>query len=147
MSCYKCNNGHREVPNHYTDEPEIVKCDCGDKMDDQLKKDLEEKFVEKANIKETGEPFSFIEYDADFLKWIEQKIKGGAELLNKWIKIGDKLPDNEERVAVLYRYKDNSYLTKWIGEYDPRERRWRSQLDDVEILYWMPLPDEPKDGE
>ena len=36
MSCYKCNNGHKEVPNHYTDEPELIKCDCGDKMDDQL---------------------------------------------------------------------------------------------------------------
>lgn len=64
----------------------------------------------------------------------------------EWISVKDKLPDNEERVAVLYRYKNKSRLTKWNAEYDIENKRWKTyHLDDCTIEYWMPLPEPPKD--
>jgi len=41
---------------------------------EELKQELEEKFVEEANIKETGELFRFIEYNSDFIQWLITKI-------------------------------------------------------------------------
>lgn len=41
---------------------------------EELKQELEEKFVEEANIKETGELFRFIEYNSDFIQWLITKV-------------------------------------------------------------------------
>jgi hypothetical protein len=64
----------------------------------------------------------------------------------KWINVNDRLPEDEERVAILYHTTDSKKLRKFIGEYVPNEERWVNTLSDTIITYWMPLP-EPPEGE
>jgi hypothetical protein len=64
---------------------------------------------------------------------------------NQWISVGERLPGNERRVLILYRYKDSVKLTPFIGEYNPFEGYWRNMLNDVSIEYWAEIPEPPKE--
>jgi len=62
----------------------------------------------------------------------------------EWISVEDRLPDNERRVAIVYKYKDSNIVKTYIGEYNPFEKRWINTLDDITITHWMPLPKPPE---
>ena len=59
--------------------------------------------------------------------------------MSEWINVKDRLPENEERVFIWYRYKDTKIEKAFIGEYNPFENKWFSVLDDITVLYWMPI--------
>lgn len=63
--------------------------------------------------------------------------------MGEWISVEDRLPENEKRVLIWYRYKDSNIEKAYVGEYIPFEKRWSNVLDDITILYWMPIPELP----
>ena len=65
--------------------------------------------------------------------------------MNEWISVKDRVPDREDRFAILYRYKEQPFLKKFIADYDPIDERWRNQLDDITIEYWLDLPEPPEE--
>jgi len=62
----------------------------------------------------------------------------------EWISVKDRLPEDEERVAVLYRWEDRKDLIKFIGSYMPYEKAWVNTLGKITITHWMPLPEPPR---
>ncbi len=62
----------------------------------------------------------------------------------EWISVKDKLPEDERRVAILYRYKENPRLIPFIAEYSPFDEQWRNSLKNITITHWMAFPDPPE---
>ena len=62
----------------------------------------------------------------------------------RWIPVGERLPDEEGRYAILYSHSGKSRLTPFIGDFDPVDQVWRCGLCDESITHWMPLPATPE---
>jgi len=116
---------------------------CGIKLSDDLKfwraerpdEWTMDRFIREADKLE--KQLQNISHNSDYAKCLDEI--GGY----MWIDVKNDLPKNEERVAVLYRYKDSDRLIKYVGEYNPFNGEWRNILNDVEIVYWMQLPYPP----
>jgi hypothetical protein len=72
--------------------------------------------------------------------------------VNQWISVKDRLPESEKEVLVWYRYTWGDAPTSYgfgINRWYSNTKQWRDGclLKGVEILYWQPLPEPPKDGD
>lgn len=72
--------------------------------------------------------------------------------VNQWISVKDRLPESEKEVLVWYRYTWDDASTSYgfgISWWYSNAKQWRDGclLKGVEVLYWQPLPEPPKDGD
>ena len=70
----------------------------------------------------------------------------------KWISVKDGLPEPEKDVLVWYRYTWGAGFTSYrfgISRWYSNIKRWYEGClpKDIDVLYWQPLPEPPKDGE
>ncbi len=61
-----------------------------------------------------------------------------------WISVKDRLPEQDGRYAVCYRFKDQPFLKIYIGDW-MYGIGWANLLSDTQITHWMPLPEAPKE--
>jgi hypothetical protein len=59
----------------------------------------------------------------------------------KWTDATKRLPDEEGRYWVVYRYKDGRQEKPYIGDFDPPEERWNGLPLDCEVIYWQAVPE------
>lgn len=71
--------------------------------------------------------------------------------IQRWIKCEDRLPEMQENVLLRFEYNT---AVGFLREIDEHLAFWCAYIDDGfyedcddEPLYWMPLPDAPKDME
>ena len=72
--------------------------------------------------------------------------------VSKWISVEDRLPEPEKEVLVWYRYTWGAGFTSYrfgISRWYSNIKRWYEGClpKDIDVLYWQPLPEPPKDGE
>lgn len=72
--------------------------------------------------------------------------------VNQWISVKDRLPEPEKEVLVWYRYTWGAGFTAYrfgISRWYANIKRWYEGClpKDIEVLYWQPLPEPPKEGE
>ena len=72
--------------------------------------------------------------------------------VDRWISVKDRLPESEKEVLVWYRYTWGAAPTSYgfgINRWYSNTKQWRDGclLKGVEVLYWQPLPEPPKDGD
>lgn len=72
--------------------------------------------------------------------------------VNQWISVEDRLPESEKEVLVWYKYTWDAGFTSYgfgINVWYSNAKQWRDGclLKGVEVLYWQPLPEPPKDGD
>lgn len=80
------------------------------------------------------------------------RIQHDVQPVNQWISVKDRLPESEKEVLVWYRYTWDDASTSYgfgISWWYSNSKQWRDGclLKGVEVLYWQPLPEPPKDGE
>ena len=96
------------------------------------------------------------------------KIKGAKEILNaidndlsfipaadvqpvdRWISVDDKLPDTVDDCLVWYSCDTAFGKSKSVGISFCSRNDWYTKHlngDNIVVLYWMPLPEPPKDGD
>lgn len=72
--------------------------------------------------------------------------------VNQWISVKDRLPEPGKEVLVWYRYTWGAGFTSYrfgISKWYSNIKRWYEGClpKDIEVLYWQPLPEPPKDGD
>jgi hypothetical protein len=72
--------------------------------------------------------------------------------VNRWISVKDRLPEPEKEVLVWYRYTWGAGFTSYrfgISRWYSNIKRWYEGClpKDIEVLYWQPLIEPPKDGD
>lgn len=70
--------------------------------------------------------------------------------VNQWISVDDKLPDTVDDCLVWYSCDTAFGKSKSVGiSFCSRCDWYKKHLngDNIVVLYWMPLPEPPKDGE
>ena len=72
--------------------------------------------------------------------------------ISQWISVKDRLPEPEKDVWVWYRYTWGAGFTSYrfgISRWYANIKRWYEGClpKDIEVLYWQPLPEPPKDGD
>ncbi len=72
--------------------------------------------------------------------------------VDRWISVDDRLPESEKEVLVWYRYTWDTASTSYgfgINVWNSNVKQWREGclLKGVEVLYWQPLPEPPKEGD
>jgi hypothetical protein len=66
----------------------------------------------------------------------------------EWVKCSERMPEEEKRYFVSYvTLKGGSRQKHFVADYDPIEERWLNLLGDVEIVWWMEIPELPEGGE
>ena len=70
--------------------------------------------------------------------------------VNQWISVDEKLPDTVDDCLVWYSCdtafgKSKSVGISFCSRYDWYKKHLNG--DNIVVLYWMPLPEPPKDGE
>lgn len=70
----------------------------------------------------------------------------------QWISVDDRLPKSEKEVLVWYKYTWDAVSTSYgfgINRWYSNTKQWREGclLKNIEVLYWQPLPEPPKDGD
>lgn len=101
----------------------------------------------KANYKEETDVFKRAKFQC-YVETIEAMIDvvGAVETsdvqpVNQWISVNDKLPENAKPCAVVT--EDNGLgVSRYMGR-----NRFEWTLFGELVLYWMPLPEPPKDGD
>lgn len=69
------------------------------------------------------------------------------EIIMEWIKIEDRLPENDEEVLIAYWHipDHERYEPDWIIETGRHlDGQW-VQLQGENITHWMPLPNPPEE--
>ena len=98
---------------------------------------------------------SLLDVDFDHTDEVYFRTKHGKEVTfvkkqpnNGWISVKDRLPEDEGDVLVYGvspRGRKKTAIMNYLAFEDDRPR-WA--LDGIwTVLYWMPLPEPPKDGE
>lgn len=72
--------------------------------------------------------------------------------VNQWISVKDRLPELEKDVLVWYRYTWGAGFTSYrfgISKWYSNIKRWYEGYlpKGIEVLYWQPLPEPPKEGD
>lgn len=71
----------------------------------------------------------------------KRKIITDAQTVNQWIRAKDRLPENAKLCAVVT--EDNGHgVSRYMGR-----NRFEWTLFGKRVLYWMPLPELPKEGD
>lgn len=88
----------------------------------------------------------------EMLDEIEALPAADIQPVNQWISVNDRLPELEKDVLVWYRYTWGAGFTSYrfgISKYYSNIKRWYEGYlpKDIEVLYWQPLPEPPKDGD
>jgi hypothetical protein len=83
---------------------------------------------------------------------IDQIRPADVQPVNQWISVDDRLPGSEKEVLVWYKYTWDAGFTSYgfgINVWYSNAKQWRDGclLKGVEVLYWQPLPEPPKDGD
>ena len=89
---------------------------------------------------------------ADAMDFIDAIPAADVQPVNQWISVEDRLPESEKEVLVWYKYTWGAAPTSYgfgINVWYSNAKQWRDGclLKGVEVLYWQPLPEPPKDGE
>ena len=82
----------------------------------------------------------------------DMQIQRDVQPVPQWISVKDRLPESEKEVLVWYRYIWGDGSTSYgfgISWWYSNAKQWRDGclLKGVEVLYWQPLPEPPKDGD
>lgn len=72
--------------------------------------------------------------------------------MDKWISVKDRLPENEKPVLTFVGYEDSMHGFMTVSAYfcfdENPHWQWDGLLrDEQRTLYWMPLPEPPKEDE
>lgn len=72
--------------------------------------------------------------------------------VSQWISVKDRLPKSEKEVLVWYKYTWDAVSTSYgfgINRWYSNTKQWRNGclLKGIEVLYWQPLPEPPKEGD
>lgn len=70
--------------------------------------------------------------------------------VDRWISVDDKLPDTVDDCLVWYSCDTAFGKSKSVGiSFCSRDDWYKQHLngDNIVVLYWMPLPEPPKDGD
>lgn len=70
--------------------------------------------------------------------------------VNQWISVKDRLPDTVDDCLVWYSCDTAFGKSKSVGiSFCSRDDWYKKHLngDNIVVLYWMPLPEPPKDGD
>lgn len=70
--------------------------------------------------------------------------------VDQWISVDDKLPDTVDDCLVWYSCNTAFGKSKSVGiSFCSRDDWYKNHLngDNIVVLYWMPLPEPPKDGD
>jgi hypothetical protein len=67
----------------------------------------------------------------------------------EWIKIEDRLPNNDSEVLIFWRNADDSFIENgayYESRYDQDGKRWHNDLGhpNPPVTHWMKLPKPPK---
>ena len=80
----------------------------------------------------------------------QQKYAIDVQPVNQWISVDDKLPDTVYDCLVWYSCDTAFGKSKSVGiSFCSRCDWYKKHLngDNIVVLYWMPLPEPPKDGD
>ena len=82
---------------------------------------------------------------------LRQQEQERSDTLNGWISVKDRLPVDERQVLTFVGYEDNLVgfiTTSYYLCYDENPHwQWDAMLKDGQrTLFWMPLPEPPKEG-
>ena len=87
----------------------------------------------------------------------EQSPDKDINVPGKWISVKDRLPDNDNEVITAYKIDDEKAMKKRKGKLFVKTGNWtgsrwisvwdeyKSYATEEEVLYWMPLPEPPKE--
>lgn len=80
----------------------------------------------------------------------EAVITADVQPIDRWIDIKDRLSEPEKEVLVWYRYTWGAGFTSYrfgISKWYSNVKRWYEGClpKDIEVLYWQPLPEPPKE--
>jgi hypothetical protein len=81
---------------------------------------------------------------------IDQIKPADVQPVNQWISVDDKLPDTVDDCLVWYSCDTAFGKSKSVGiSFCSRDDWYKKHLngDNIVVLYWMPLPEPPKDGD
>ena len=75
---------------------------------------------------------------------------GRGKAMDKWISVKDRLPENEKPVLTFVGYEDSMHGFMTVSAYFCFDKnphwQWDGLLrDEQRTLYWMPLPEAPKE--
>lgn len=73
----------------------------------------------------------------------ELEEKKRKKLLNGWISVKDRLPDNGKEVLILNNDKD-IYLGMYVDEAKSFFFDFGMEYHKIEVTHWRPLPEPPK---
>lgn len=74
-------------------------------------------------------------------KLLDDEPSADVQPVNQWISVNDRLPENAKPCAVVT--EDNGLgVSRYMGR-----NRFEWTLFGELVLYWMPLPEPPKDGD
>jgi hypothetical protein len=88
----------------------------------------------------------------DFIVIPKDTPTADVQPVDRWISVKDGLPESEKEVLVWYKYTWGVASTSYgfgINRWYSNVKQWREGclLKGVEVLYWQPLPEPPKDGD
>lgn len=123
---------------------------------DELVKELRHYFYDDPLVLDAADAIEELQRQID--GWIEQERKALLKSVPKWIPVTERLPEEEESVFVVRKFlgvkgqvPPSTYteIAYRIGD------RWVADSDEYKIarhrhtdpLYWMPLPEPPKEDE
>ena len=70
---------------------------------------------------------------------------------NKWISVGDRLPEIGDEVLVLTEFKDIRIYSYMRIDQETADVVWEDDYGHWEeiasVTHWMPLPEPPKEGD
>jgi hypothetical protein len=86
----------------------------------------------------SGSQFNLLMEAADEIERLSRSLSEAS----RWIPVTERLPTDESRYAIVYRYKGRGHPKAFIGDFF--DGQFSCGVNDTEITHWMPLPEAPK---
>lgn len=87
---------------------------------------------------------------AAFIDYLKQQPAADVQPVNRWISVDDRLPDATYDCLVWYSCDTAFGKSKSWGIAHCSRCDWYTKHldgDNIVVLYWIPLPEPPKDGD